>query len=313
MSQNVGFEFRGRCVKTKSLKAFKRIKKQQKDGRPEAFPVTSLREINILTSLRHPNIIGLQEVCLSGGKGILKVMDYAEFDLKRILEMKKDSFSASETKCIIKQILNALHFLHENWIMHRDLKPSNILYDSKGNIKLCDFGLARHYGEPLGKYTPLVVTLYYRAPELLLGTEIYSPAIDMWSFGCIFAEILLGTPLFQEATEMAMLSRILNVIGEPTSISWPEFESLPNAKTIKLTGDTENKLSKMFSSGYAVSGPELLTKEGVKFLCGLLELNPSKRLTAAQALEHEYFREFPPPCHRRLLPTFLDTKRQKID
>ena len=299
-------------MKTNTYKAFKRVKKQKKDGRPEAFPLTSLREINILTSLRHPNIVGLQEVCLSRGRGILKVMDYAEYDLKRVLEMKKDSFSASECKCIVRQILQALHFLHDHWIMHRDLKPSNILYDGKGNIKLCDFGLARHFGEPLGRYTPLVVTLFYRAPELLLGAETYSPAIDMWSLGCIFAEVLLGHPLFRETSEMAMLSKILSTVGEPTADSWPEFESLPNAKSIQLTGETENTLPQIFSAGYAVSGPELLTRQGVQFLCGLLALNPAKRLTAAEALDHEYFREFPPPCHRRLLPTFVDPQRNKF-
>lgn len=308
-----GVVYKGRCLTSGVIKAFKRVKKQGKNNQPESFPLTSLREIQILSSLHHPNIVGLQEVCLTKSRGILKVMDYAEFDLKRILEIKKEAFSASEIKCILKQILQALEFLHDHWIMHRDLKPSNILYDNKGSIKLCDFGLARHFGEPLGNYTPLVVTLYYRAPELLLGAEKYSPAIDMWSLGCIMAEIILGKILFPETSELALISSILHTIGEPTEDSWAEFGQLPNIKSIKLTGDCRNKLPDVFASGYAVAGPEILTKQGVQFLCQLLELNPQRRLTAKEALEHDYFKEFPPPCHKRLLPTFVDPKKQNLE
>ncbi|KAF5270974.1 hypothetical protein FQA39_LY08277, partial [Lamprigera yunnana] len=142
---------------------------------------------------------------------IFIVMDYLEHDLKSLIEImrgKKQSFTAAEVKCLMKQLLCAIAYLHDNWILHRDLKTSNLLLSQNGILKVGDFGLAREYGSPLKVYTPIVVTLWYRAPELLLGIKPYSTTIDVWSVGCIFGELALMNAVFPGKSEIDELHRI---------------------------------------------------------------------------------------------------------
>jgi cell division cycle 2-like len=135
-------------------------------------------------------------------------MDFLEHDLKTLLDENRDPFLPSEIKTLLQQILSATEFLHLHWILHRDLKTSNLLLNNRGEIKLADFGMARYYGDPSPKLTQLVVTLWYRSPELLLGAEKYGPEIDIWSIGCIFGELLTGEPLFQGKNEVDQLSKV---------------------------------------------------------------------------------------------------------
>lgn len=142
------------------------------DREKEGFPITALRELNTLISLKHSNIVQVLEVVYGSSLDkIYFVMEYIEHELKGILEDKKMSspITMSEIKCLMKQILEGINCMHKNWILHRDLKTSNLLYSNSGVLKICDFGLARKFGSPLRPYTNLVVTLWYRAPELLLG------------------------------------------------------------------------------------------------------------------------------------------------
>lgn len=151
------------------------IKKLKLEKEKEGFPITALRELSTLIALRHPNIINVKEVVYGSSLDkIYVVMEYLDHELKSILEDKRLAFSHSEVKCLVRQILEGLAFMHSRWIFHRDLKTSNLLYGNDGVLKICDFGLARKFAHPLRPYTNLVVTLWYRAPELLLGTEIYS-------------------------------------------------------------------------------------------------------------------------------------------
>ena len=151
-------------------------------------------------------MVGLKEVVVSSSMDkIYLVMDYVNNDLKSLMEemrKRKQTFSIGDIKVMMKQLLSAISHLHNNWILHRDLKPSNLLISSEGVLKVADFGLARLYGSPLKPHTPNVVTLWYRAPELLLGTKEYSTGVDMWSCGCIFGELLLMDPLFPGNSEM---------------------------------------------------------------------------------------------------------------
>ena len=135
-------------------------------------------------------------------------MDFLEHDLKTLLEDMREPFLPSETKTLLLQILSATEFLHSHWILHRDLKTSNLLMNNRGEIKVADFGMTRYYGDPSPKLTQLVVTLWYRAPELLLGAESYGAEIDMWSIGCIFGELLTKDPLFQGKNEVEQLSKV---------------------------------------------------------------------------------------------------------
>ena len=135
-------------------------------------------------------------------------MDFLEHDLKTLQDEMSEGFSPSEIKTLMLQLTSAVEYLHSHWILHRDLKTSNLLMNNQGQIKVADFGMARHYGDPPPKLTQLVVTLWYRAPELLLGTEEYGPEIDMWSVGCIFGEFLLKDPLLQGKNEVDQLSKV---------------------------------------------------------------------------------------------------------
>jgi len=136
------------------------------------------------------------------------VLDFLEHDLQSLLQSLQDPFLPSEIKTIMLQITSATSYLHSNFILHRDLKTSNILLSNRGTIKLADFGMARYTSNPPPRLTQLVVTLWYRAPELLLGSLEYGSEIDIWSLGCIFAELLTLIPLFQGKNEVSHLSLI---------------------------------------------------------------------------------------------------------
>ncbi|KAJ3330780.1 Cyclin-dependent kinase 11B [Kappamyces sp. JEL0680] len=204
-------------------------------------------------------------------------------------------FLLSETKTLLLQLLSAVQCLHNNWIVHRDLKTSNILMNNQGTIKVADFGMARRYGSPLGDLTQLVVTLWYRAPELLLGATTYSPAIDMWSVGCIFAELLEKKPLFPGKGEIEQLSMIFQLLGTPSDKTWPGFSLLPNAKTVNFTKQPHNNIRKRFP---------FLSANGIALLDSLLCYDPEQRISAAEALDHPFFRESPLPKDASMFPSF---------
>jgi len=154
-----GVVYKARDKKTGELVALKKVKMNiERDG----FPMSSLREINILLSLNHPSIVNVKEVVVDDFDGTFMVMEYMENDLKGMMEVKKQPFSISEIKSLVKQLLEGVKYLHDNWVIHRDLKSSNILLNHDGELKICDFGLSRQYGSPLKPYTPVVVTLWYR-------------------------------------------------------------------------------------------------------------------------------------------------------
>ncbi len=204
-----GVVYRAKDKRTGQVVALKKLKMEKEK---EGFPITSLREINMLLKAEHPNIVHVREIVVGNNMDkIYIVMDYVEHDLKSLMETMKQPFLEGEVKTLMLQLLSAVHHLHDNWILHRDLKASNLLLSHKGILKVGDFGLAREYGSPLKPYTPVVVTLWYRAPELLLGVKEYSTAVDMWSVGCIFAEFLIHKPLFQGKSEIDQLNQIFKV------------------------------------------------------------------------------------------------------
>jgi len=249
--------------------ALKRLKMEKEK---EGFPITSLREINTLGKAHHENIVKMKEVVVGSNiDKIYLVMEYVEHDLKSLIETMKEPFLIGEVKTLSFQLLDGLKHLHDNWIIHRDLKTSNLLLSHKGILKIADFGLAREFGSPLMPYTPIVVTLWYRAIELLLGQKIYSKAIDMWSVGCIVAELMQGKALFQERSEINMIKSIYKTLGTPNDEVWKGFSELPHLKTIKvdsLPRNQVNTLRKKFSvQMFDQYGMDLLNKKTKSQIC----------------------------------------------
>ncbi|XP_068665087.1 cyclin-dependent kinase G-2-like [Aristolochia californica] len=295
-----GVVFRASDKKSGEIVALKKVKMEKER---EGFPLTSLREINILLSCHHPSIVDVKEVVIGSDiNQVFMVMEYMEHDLKGLMETMKQPFSQSEVKCLMLQLLEGIKYLHDNWVLHRDLKTSNLLLNNRGELKICDFGLARQYGSPLKPYTQLVVTLWYRAPELLLGAKKYSTAIDMWSLGCIMAELLSKEPLFSGKTEIDQLDQIFKTLGTPNEKIWPGFVKLPAVRT-KYTKQPYNNLRKKFPPAPFFGRP-ILSEAGFDLLNKLLTYDPEKRITAEAALSHEWFREVPLAKSRDFMPTF---------
>lgn len=299
-----GWVSRARDILTGDVVALKKLKMDgaERDG----FPVTGLREIQCLMAMRHRHIVELREVVV--GKELHEVylvMDFLEHDLKTLQEDMAEPFVASETKTLMIQLASAVDFLHSHWILHRDLKTSNILMNNRGEIKLADFGMARFFGDPAPKMTQLVVTLWYRSPELLLGAERYGTAVDVWSLGCIFGELLTREPMFQGKNEVDQLGKIFQTCGVPSEANWPGYKRLPNAKGLRLPPSKSNA-----KLGIREKFPKL-TGAGVDLLTDLLALNPDHRPEAGELLSHPYFHEQPRPKPTSMFPTFPSKARQE--
>ncbi|CAI0381084.1 unnamed protein product [Linum tenue] len=299
-----GVVFRAKDSKSGEIVALKKVKMERER---EGFPLTALREINILLSLHHPSIVDVKEVVVGSNlDSIYMVMEYMEHDLKGLMESMKQPFSQSEVKCLMLQLLEGTKYLHDNWVLHRDLKTSNLLLNNRGELKICDFGLARQYGSPLKPYTQMVVTLWYRAPELLLGAQQYSTAIDMWSLGCIMAEMLSKQPLFNGTKEYDQLDKIFRTLGTPNETIWPGFAKLSKARVNFVKHPLPagyNLLRKKFPAT-SFTGSPVLSDAGFDLLNKLLTYDPEKRISAEAALNHEWFREVPLPKSKDFMPTF---------
>ncbi|GFR45407.1 hypothetical protein Agub_g6782, partial [Astrephomene gubernaculifera] len=285
------------------------LKKIRMDTEKEGFPITAIREIKILSSLSHPNVVNLREIVRSeihknnNFKGsIYMVFDYAEYDLTGLMESTKYVFTEPQVKCILKQLLKGLAYCHNNGVLHRDLKASNILIDTKGTVKLADFGLARPYGGTDAGFTNRVITLWYRPPELLLGAVKYGGEVDMWSVGCIFAELLTGKPLFPGKDEMDQMDKIFQIMGAPTEQAWPGVTSL-NLKLYKnVPLDKYPRQHRLRETLRSKGVGRHISEEAIRLLERMLCLDPSRRITAADAVMDPYMWADPMPCEPQQLP-----------
>ncbi|KAF2843128.1 serine/threonine protein kinase, CMGC family, CDC2/CDK subfamily [Patellaria atrata CBS 101060] len=292
-----GWVSRARETATGEIVALKKLKM---DNTGDGFPVTALREIQTLKASRHRHVVDLREIVVGETlQDVFLVMEFLEHDLKTLQEDMAEPFLPSEIKALLLQLTSAVDYLHDNWILHRDLKTSNILMNNRGEIKIADFGMARYFSDPPPpNLTQLVVTLWYRAPELLLGAEKYDTAIDMWSLGCIFGELLTKEPLLQGKNEVDELTKIFELCGIPTEETWPGFKRLPNARSLRLPRN-DRALGSVIRAKFP-----FLTNTGTQLLSSLLSLNPTKRPSASEMLAHPYFREDPRPKATEMFPTF---------
>lgn len=195
----------------------------------EGVPSTAIREIALLRELNHPNVVRLLDV-IHSDKNLYLVFEYLNQDLKKLLDDSNGGLEPSLVKSYLWQLLQGIAHCHTQRVLHRDLKPQNLLIDDAGNIKLADFGLARSISLPIRGYTHEVVTLWYRAPEILLGSSVYGPAVDIWAIGCIFAEMCSKKALFPGDSEIDQLFRIFRTLGTPNESIWPGVSSLPDFK-----------------------------------------------------------------------------------
>lgn len=322
------------------------IKKFKPDKEGEQISYTgisqsALREMSLCCEVRHNNVIRHVETILED-KCIFMVFEYAEHDLLQIIhhhtQQPRHPIPPATIKSIMFQLLNGCHYLHTNWVLHRDLKPANIMVTSGGQVKIGDLGLARRFDKPLHSLysgDKVVVTIWYRAPELILGSYHYTPAIDLWAIGCIFAELLSLRPIFKgEEAKMDskktvpfqrnQMQKIVDIMGLPTRSKWPLLPMMPEFNQLNTlqapphahshsqpfashyqhhsshhsanASGTSSNLEKWYNSTISNASPSgsgpspsSLGAEGYKLLVGLLEYDPQKRLTAAQALHATFF------------------------
>ncbi|KAK5680889.1 serine/threonine protein kinase, CMGC, CDC2/CDK subfamily [Elasticomyces elasticus] len=313
-----GVVSKARSKRTGKVVALKKIlMHNEKDG----FPITALREMKLLKMLRHPNVLRLEEMAVerqvvdpkakSGNKKatLYMVMPYMDHDLSGMLTNPDIHFSTPQIKCYMQQLLEGTRYLHESNILHRDMKAANILISNTGILQIADFGLARHYdgqppqpgcgnGEAVRDYTSLVVTRWYRPPELLLTLKRYTPAIDLWGVGCIFGEMFELKPILEGRTDVDQCHKIFALVGSPTETSMPGWTDLPGCEGTKVFETRKGDIDKRFGH-IGVEGLDLLKK--------LLCLDWRTRVNAHDALGHEYFHTAPLPSRPGDLPRYQDS------
>ncbi|KAI0422103.1 kinase-like protein [Xylaria grammica] len=305
---------KARSRKTGALVALKKIiMHNEKDG----FPITALREIKLLKLLSHKNVLRLEDMAVEHHSKIIDkrkrpiiymATPYMDHDLSGLLDNPSVTFTIPQIKCYLLQLLQGLRYLHENKILHRDMKAANLLISNKGILQIADFGLARHYdgtvpqagqggGDGKREYTSLVVTRWYRPPELLLHLKRYTTAIDMWGVGCVFGEMLVGKPILAGESDGHQLEIIFDLVGSPTEENMPGWKQLPGAESLTPRSRPGSLSTKFREHGVTA----------VSLLKELLQLNWRSRINAIDALEHAYFKSAPYPARPEEIPTFEDS------
>eukprot|EP01126_Amoeba_proteus_P044800 TRINITY_DN499_c0_g1_i12.p1 TRINITY_DN499_c0_g1~~TRINITY_DN499_c0_g1_i12.p1 ORF type:complete len:305 (+),score=45.48 TRINITY_DN499_c0_g1_i12:195-1109(+) len=272
-----GIVYKATNTETGQTVALKRIRLESED---EGVPCTAIREISLLKELEHENIVKLYEI-VHETEQLTLVFEYCDLDLKKYLDNHNGIISPTKIKSFLYQLCQGVAFCHRQRVLHRDLKPQNLLIKDDV-LKLADFGLARGFSVPVRNYSHEVVTLWYRAPEVLLGSQTYSKPIDIWSIGCVFGEMKTGRPMFPGRNAGDQLIRIFKGLGTPSEEEYPEVVNLPkwNKKEIPIYE----------GRGIHVLVPGL-DEDGYDLISRMLKYDPSKRVTAQGAMEHPFLAE----------------------
>lgn len=290
--------FKGRNRQTGDLVALKEIHLDSEEGTPS----TAIREISLMKELKHENIVLLHDVIHTENK-LMLVFEYMDKDLKRYMDSQgnKGALPPPTVKSFMYQLLKGIAFCHDNRVLHRDLKPQNLLINNRGQLKLADFGLARAFGIPVNTFSNEVVTLWYRAPDVLLGSRQYNTSIDIWSAGCIMAEMFTGRPLFPGTTNEDQLHKIFRLMGTPSERSWPGISNFPEYRNnfpVYATQDLRQIVPQV-------------DQVGMSLMLSMLHLRPEMRITAAQALQHQWFYDLP-QWQQDMNTTHMPTHHQQM-
>lgn len=263
----------------------------------EGMAPDAIRELKHLQELSHPNIISLHSVFSSKSQNLNLVLEFLPLgDLEQLIKnVEHIRYGAADIKAWMGMLSRAVWFCHENFVLHRDIKPNNLLIAADGEIKLADFGLARSFADPYRPMSSNVITRWYRPPELLFGARHYSGVVDIWSVGLVFAELILRVPYLAGDTEVHQISLICQAIGTPTEDNWPGVTKLPAYAVPEPANPLRprDQWAKMFGTA---------GNEGIDLLMKMLILDPRKRITAKEVLEHEWWRVEPRPTRKEELP-----------
>ena len=282
------------------------LKKIKMEDSKEGFPITALREIMIMKKCHHENLLEILEIVTSKSlvknqkkQNVYLVFQYMEHDLSG-LTLSKYRFELPQIKYIMYQLLKGVQYLHHNNIIHRDIKCANILINNKGQIKIGDFGLARNITpNHIKEYTYKVVTLWFRAPELLFGERLYGTAIDVWSCGCVFGELLTGKCPFQGKDEEALVNKICEKCGTPNETNWPGVTKLPLYNKYIPRTNFPNSFNETYKN------VDNIDEVSLDLFSKMLQLDPKKRITIDEALNHPFFHEHQPSmCTAKEMPKF---------
>ncbi|KAH3679947.1 hypothetical protein WICMUC_000690 [Wickerhamomyces mucosus] len=277
----------GKVYKAKNIVtgAFVALKRLRMESEREGFPITAMREIRLLQSFNHPNVVPLLEIMVEN-KQIYMIFDYADHDLTGILSNPDLTLTDGNRKFFFRQLCEGLNYLHIKKVIHRDIKGSNLLIDKKGVLKIADFGLARKLRNVKSyDYTNRVITLWYRPPELLLGTTDYGREVDIWGIGCLLVELYTKRAIFQAQDEIQQLFSIFEVMGTPNFEQWPQITDLPWYEVMKPSKYFPSKFQELYGRILSPKCYDLATK--------MLLYDPSKRITSKDALKHDFFTEEP--------------------
>jgi len=273
-----GAVFRAFCNVTKNVVAIKRVKMDHDD---EGMPSTAIREVAVLKTADHPNVVKLLDVHCSPQRLHL-VFEFVDVNLKQYMKRFDMHLEQAAVRRLQRQLMQGIDYCHARRIFHRDLKPQNILVDGEDTLKIADFGMARAFNLPLPKYTHEVVTTWYRAPEILFGCQEYSLGVDVWSAGCILAELATGAPLFHGDSEIDTIFQIFRKLGTPNQAQWPGLEQLPDYKAT-FPQWTRRPWTDIRNTASQVGAP------GMKLLDEMLRYDPVMRISAKRSLQHGYF------------------------
>lgn len=287
-----GVVYKALDTETNREVAMKKIRLELED---EGVPATALREITLLRQMNHPNIVRLDDIIMEPTRLFL-VFELVDTDLKKLMDSFREPLPADLIQSYTAQILEGLCYCHSMGVMHRDLKPQNLLVARDGSLKLADFGLARAFTPPLKPLTIEVITRWYRAPEILLGSATYTAFVDMWSVGCILAEMCNMKPLLPGDSEIDQLHRIFRVLGTPTIDVWPQLYEQPYWR---------NNYPEWGPVSWSTIVPTL-SNLGQDLLSRILIYNARARLCAMRALEHPFVKVMRQAKQRPVPPATLD-------